>query len=80
MNKHIRAWYMKQFHGDDLGADIRPDITFNSLYKALRAGYGSMIYEFIGVGDSIIRERLFDQLAALLGVDCDIVYDLWLIY
>ena len=78
MNKHIRAWYMKQFPGDDLGADIRPGITFTSLYKALRAGYGSMIYELIGVGDSVIRERLFDQLAALLGVDYDTVYDLWL--
>lgn len=78
MNKQIRAWYIKQFPGDDLGADIRPDITFNSLYKALRAGFGSRIYDFIGVGDSTVRERLFDQLAALRGVDYDTIYDLWL--
>lgn len=80
MNKHIRAWYMKQFPGDDLSADIRPGITFKSLLKALRQGYGGMIYDFIGVGDSIIRERLFQHLADLLHVDYDEIYNLWLDY
>ena len=80
MNKQLRTWYMKQFPGDDMGADIRPGVTFNNLYKALRAGSGSMIYDLIGVGDSTIRQRLFDRLAALVGVDYKTIYDLWLNY
>lgn len=80
MNKSLRNWYIENYREDELGQDIRPGVTFKSLLKALRQGYGSMIYDFIGVGDSIIRERLFQHLADLLHVDYDVIYDIWLDY
>ena len=78
MNKSLRNWYIENYREDKLGQDIRPGVTFKSLLKALRLGYGSMIYDLIGVGDSIIRERLFQHLADLLHVRHEYIWDLWL--
>jgi hypothetical protein len=80
MNKQLRDYYMQQFPEDDLGRDIHPDITFNTLYQTLHTGDPGKAYDVIGVDDSIIRERLFEKLAALLKVDYDTIYNLWMNY
>jgi ribonucleotide reductase alpha subunit len=36
------------------------------------------IYQYVGVSDSIVRERLFEKLAETLNVGYDYVYNLWL--
>jgi hypothetical protein len=36
------------------------------------------IYQYIGVSDSIVRERLFEKLAETLNVGYDYIYNLWL--
>jgi len=36
------------------------------------------VYRYIGVSDSIIRERLFERLAVELEVSYEYVYNLWL--
>ena len=36
------------------------------------------IYQYIGVGDSIVRERLFEKLAEELETSYEYVYNLWL--
>jgi len=36
------------------------------------------VYGYIGVGDSIIRERLFEKLSEILNTPYDYVYKLWL--
>jgi len=36
------------------------------------------VYRYIGVSDSVIRERLFERLAEELEVSYDYVYNLWL--
>ena len=35
-------------------------------------------YDYIGVMDSIIRERIFEGLAAHKNVEYDVIYYLWL--
>ena len=80
MNKQLRDYYMQQFPEDDLGRDIHPDITFKTLYHTLRTGNPGKAYDVIGVDDSIIRERLFEKLAALRKVDYDTIYNLWMGY
>ena len=39
---------------------------------------GGDIYDYIGVGDSLIRERLFTRLSKMLGLDYDHIYEMWL--
>jgi hypothetical protein len=36
------------------------------------------VYEYIGVSDSLIRERLFWQLSILHNTECSVIYDLWM--
>lgn len=36
------------------------------------------VYELIGVGDSLVRERLFRRLAEIMEVDYNYIYQQWL--
>jgi len=67
---------MKQFPEDSIGEEIREDITFLGLRNILYGDYD--VYDYIGVGDSLVRERLFEQLSKDIGQDYGFVYDLWL--
>ena len=75
LNTSIKNWYMVNFPTDDLGSAMNNVSTFNDLYKALQSGIN--VYVVLGVGDSIIRERVFDQLAKLKGVDYGTIYNMW---
>ena len=72
----IKNWYTHYYATDELGQEINSMATFNDLYQALVDGRD--VYDVIGVGDSLVRERLFDELAILLGVSYDDVYNMWL--
>ena len=72
----IRDFYMDKFPTDELGVDINPGIDFNDAYECLQVGFD--FYTFLGVGDSIVRERVFDELAALMGCSYDHIYYTWL--
>lgn len=72
----IKNWYTHYYETDELGQEINSMATFNDLHRALLDGRD--VYEVIGVRDNIIRERLFDELAILLGVSSNLVYNLWL--
>lgn len=69
--------YKEKYPTDDLGNDINPDITFRDLFSGLVNKLDA--YELIGVYDSMIRERLFSDLAELLNVPYDYVYKLWVV-
>jgi hypothetical protein len=75
----IEKWYTSQYPTDDEAEYLNSDSTFEGLNKRLDAGKD--IYSFIftdGRVDSLIRERLFSNLAETLGVDYRVVYDKWL--
>ena len=76
LDDKVKDWYVKEYPTDDMGEDIDPELTFLGVFEALD-NYED-IYEVIGVGDSIIRERIFSELADRMGVDYDYVYDQWL--
>lgn len=75
--KTIRDFYLEQYPTDDLGIEIDPNATFEGLFKVLDS-YRD-VYEYIGVGDSVIRERVFEELASIMQVDYDYIYNQWLI-
>lgn len=72
----IKKWYIRSYPTDDLGEEINDTITFKDLWDGLHQKQD--VYEIIGVGDSIVRERLFQYLSLLYNVDYSYVYDLWL--
>ena len=74
MKTKIKEWYMKEYPTDELGVEIDDDVTFEDLFEALDKN----VYETLGVGDTIIRERTFDKLAKVMNVDYDYIYKQWL--
>ena len=70
----IKEWYVKAYPVDDLG----PGIVGNFAGALETMAKGGDIYEYIGVGDSLIRQRLFTRLAKMLGLDYDRIYEMWL--
>lgn len=72
----IREFYLEAFPTDELGIEINPKATFEGLFRVLD-NYGD-VYEYIGVGDSLIRERVFEKLSEIMGVTYDEVYSQWL--
>ena len=71
----IKDWYKAEYPDDNLGDDIDDTIRFKDMVKMLNDGYD--FYDHIG-NDSVIRERIFDKLAKILGVDYDTIYYTWL--
>jgi len=67
----INDWYTKTYPTDELGEEIN-EITFEDLWNSTNT---DNIYNVIGVGDSLIRERLFEHLSEIYGVEYNDVYD-----
>jgi hypothetical protein len=72
----IREFYLDTFSTDKLGREIDPTATFGGLFETLDT-YRD-VYEYIGVADSIIRERVFEKLASVLGYDYADIHAQWL--
>jgi hypothetical protein len=72
----IKEYYVENFPTDNLGLELNETPTFPGLLNQLIVN--GDVYRYIGVTDSIVRERLFEKLAETLNVKYDYVYNLWL--
>ena len=72
----IREFYLEAYPTDDLGLELNETPTFAGLLNQLIVG--GDVYRYIGVTDSIVRERCFERLAIELEVSYDYVYGLWI--
>ncbi len=72
----IKEFYLEIFPNDELGVELNETPTFAGLLNQLIVG--GDVYNYIGVADSIVRERLFEELAKQLEVSYEYVYNLWL--
>lgn len=75
-NANIREWYISTYPDDEAGRDIDGSLTFEEVYHALNMH--DDIYDTIGVGDSVIRERIFQELSYIYRVSYDDIYDKWI--
>ena len=66
---------MSEFPSDELGLEINKAASFEGLPAAIR---GDIVYEFLGVFDSVVRERVFEKFASIVGLTYDEVYNMWL--
>ena len=71
----LKEYYQNVYPMDELGVEINRDATLLGLLDELHNG--GDVYEYIGVYDSIVRERLFEFLAQELNTSYDYVYNLW---
>ena len=72
----IRNYYIDKFPHDELGLEINENATWVGLLKTLNTN--GQVYDYLGVGDSLIRENCFAQLANLIGVNYNTIYYKWL--
>jgi hypothetical protein len=72
----IREFYLENYPTDELGLELNETPTFSGLLNQLITS--GDVYRYIGVADSVIRERLFERLAKELNVKYEYVYNLWL--
>jgi hypothetical protein len=56
---------------------MNPKLTFMDLWEYIHS-QGTNIYQYIGIGDSEVRVRLFEELSLIYGVEYDYIYYLWL--
>lgn len=73
MKNSIKDFYKSTFPQDTLGNDISEQAMFSNLENNI-----ANVYEYIGVGDSMVRERVFAELAKRKGVEYRVIYNQWL--
>lgn len=72
----LGAWYKANHPTDDLAEYVREDQTFEDLFNAIDRGKD--VYEVIGIGDSIVREHLFGELARIIEMPYNYVFHHWI--
>ena len=72
----IKQFYLETYPTDHMGKDIKDNATFVGFVTQL-VDNGD-VYKYVGVYDSLIRERLFSELAKQLKTTYDCIYNLWL--
>jgi len=74
---NIKEFYLNTYPTDELGVELIETATFVGLLDVLHNNTTD-VYDYIGVGDSIVRERVFARLAEILEMPYDYIYNLWL--
>jgi len=74
---NIKEFYLNTYPTDELGVELIETATFVGLLDVLYNNTKD-VYDYIGVGDSLVRERVFVRLAEILEVPYDYIYKLWL--
>ena len=73
----LADWYKWAFPTDTWGFEgMNKGATFQDAFECLQVGFD--FYTFLGVSDSLVRERVFDALATLMGCDYEHIYYQWL--
>lgn len=74
----IRDWYSHEFPDDPEGGRIDPRTTFREAVESFPMGDGHDFYAVTGAVDSIVRERVFEELSKRFDCGYGTVYDAWL--
>lgn len=71
----LKEWYEYVYPYDVLSKSLHKDKTFGDLMDCLD-NYEEL--STLGIVDSIIRERLFEQLSYVIDMPYDYIYEQWL--
>ena len=76
LDTKVKEWYLETYPTDECGHFLSDNATFRGLYNALLNK--DDVYDYIGEGDSVIRERCFSKLSNMFGIDYNHFYHMWL--
>lgn len=69
----VKDWYKETYPTDDLGDEISDTVTFEEI-----AHEPNRVYELLNVNDSLIRERVFQEISSRGKIPYDDLYKNWL--
>jgi acetolactate synthase small subunit/biotin operon repressor len=69
---NIKSWYISKYPSDDLGEELNPNAEFSELAENL-----ANIYTYLGVADSVVRERVFERYSEIFNKPYEYIYDKW---
>ena len=72
----IKKFYLENYPSDELGVEINENATFVGLLHILHTKRD--VYDFLGAHDSVVRERVFQELANQLRLSYTTIYEMWL--
>ena len=72
----IKEFYLDNYPSDELGNEINENSTFVGLLWMLQTKRS--VYDFLGISDTVIRERVFQELAKQLRLSYTTIYEMWL--
>jgi len=79
---NLKEWYTKEFPTDPEGEYLNEDITLQNVYDFINKygceGPDGDLYDYIGAGDSLVRERIFAKISEALNVPYNDIYNKWL--
>lgn len=76
-SKDLRRWYVKTYPDDNFGKQLRTGITLKAIWELMNQNLD--FYEIAGGDcDSLIRERVFEEIAKEQGIRYEDVYDIWM--
>lgn len=74
----ISEWYAEEYPDDTEVMYDANDVSFDDVLQMMVQYGGGNFYDYVGVGDSVVRNRIFEKIADIYGVSYDDVYHLWL--
>jgi hypothetical protein len=72
----IKEFYLDNYPSDELGKEINENASFVGLLWMLHSKRD--VYDFLAVHDSVVRERVFEELSKQLRLSYTTIYELWL--
>ena len=72
----IKEFYLENYPSDELGNEINENASFVGLLWTLHSKRD--VYPFLGITDSVVRERVFEELSNQLRLSYTTIYELWL--
>jgi len=72
----IKEFYLDNYPSDELGNEINENSTFVGLLWMLQTKRS--VYDFLGISDTVVRERVFQELAKQLRLSYTTIYEMWL--
>lgn len=73
LEEPIKQWYTKAYKTDEMGQEINPNVTFMEVLSD-----AENVYDLLGVTDSVVRERVFDELSKRTNIPYEKIYDMWM--